>query len=92
MEAVEYSLEGRDLLRFTYKIIPGVNRIEGYGIKLAEQTNMPKKIIDEAKRIRAALPTVQTYYVSYSLFCLVLLVHCVICAPRSVHFGGQSSI
>ena len=64
METVEYSLEGRDMLRFTFKLMPGVNRIEGYGIKLAEQTNMPKKIIDEAKRIREELPTVQTYYVS----------------------------
>lgn len=67
METVEYSLEGRDMLRFTHKVMPGVNQIEGYGIKLAEQTNMPKKVIDEAKRIRDTLPTIKTYYVSIKM-------------------------
>lgn len=65
METVEYTLEDRDMLRFTYKLLPGVNQIEGYGIKLAEQTNMPKKIIDDAKKIREALPTNCVFYVSF---------------------------
>lgn len=64
MEAVEYELEEREMLRFTHKVKQGVNQIEGYGIKLAEQTNMPKTVIDEAKRIRETLPTIKTYYVS----------------------------